>query len=44
MYKNGFGINNLQWLMCHKTKANQSINEDYRIIFISYNEFIKSAF
>ena len=20
MYKNGFGINNLQWLMCHKTK------------------------
>ena len=23
MYKNGFGINNLQWLMCHKTKPNQ---------------------
>ena len=20
MYKNGFGINNLQWLICHKTK------------------------
>ena len=24
MYKNGFGINNLQWLMCHKTKPNQT--------------------
>ena len=23
MYKNGFGINNLQWLMYHKTKLNQ---------------------
>ena len=22
MYKNGFGINNLQWLMYHKTKPN----------------------
>ena len=22
MYKNGFGINNLQWLICHKTKPN----------------------
>ena len=24
MYKNGFGINNLQWLMCHQTKPNQT--------------------
>ena len=24
MYKNRFGINNLQWLMCHKTKQNQT--------------------
>ena len=24
MYENGFGINNLQWLMCHKTKPNQT--------------------
>ena len=22
MHKNGFGINKLQWLMCHKTKPN----------------------
>ena len=22
--KNGFGINNLQWLMCHQTKPNQN--------------------
>ena len=21
MYKNGFGINNLQWLMCYKSKS-----------------------
>ena len=26
MYKNGFGINNLQYLMCHETKANQIVN------------------
>ena len=24
MHKNGFGINNLQWLMYHKTKQNQA--------------------
>ena len=24
MFKNGFRINNLQWLMCHKTKPNQT--------------------
>ena len=22
MYENGFGINNLQWLLCHETKPN----------------------
>ena len=26
MYENGFGINDLQWLMCHKTKPNQNCN------------------
>ena len=24
MYKNGFGINNLQWLMCHKTNQTKA--------------------
>ena len=24
MYKNGFGINNLKWLMYHKTKSSQT--------------------
>ena len=24
MYKNGFGINNLQWLICHKSPPNQT--------------------
>ena len=27
MYKNGFGINNLLWLMCHKTKPNKQTDE-----------------
>ena len=26
MYKKGFGIDNLKWLICHKTKPNQTIN------------------
>ena len=33
MNKNGFGIYNLQWLMCHKTKANQTkyfLSDRYR--------------
>ena len=25
MYKNGFGINNLQWLICYKAKPNQIV-------------------
>ena len=24
MYKKNLGLNNLQWLMCHKTKPNQT--------------------
>ena len=24
MCKNGLGINNIQWLICHKTKPNQT--------------------
>ena len=24
MFKNGFSINNLQWLICHKTKPKQT--------------------
>ena len=31
MHKNGFGISNLQWLMCHKTKQMQSnVTKDSR--------------
>ena len=33
MYKNGFGINNLQWLMCHKTQPNQTKPEEGRRIY-----------
>ena len=25
MYKEGLALNNLQWLICHKTKPNQTI-------------------
>ena len=28
MYKIRFGINNLQWLMCHNTKLNQTKPND----------------
>ena len=27
MYKNGFDINDQQWLMCHKTKPNETISQ-----------------
>ena len=30
MYKNGFGINNLQLLICHKTKPKQILRNGYR--------------
>ena len=33
MYKNGFGINNLQWLMCHKTKPNYQFCNIYKATF-----------
>ena len=26
MHKNGFGINNLQWLMCYKTKSSKYLD------------------
>ena len=29
MYKNGFGINNLQWLMCQQTKPYQTLHMVY---------------
>ena len=32
MYKNGFGINNLQWLMGHKTKPNQTESLCFRVV------------
>ena len=27
MYKNHLALNNLKWLMCHKTKPNQTISK-----------------
>ena len=34
VYKNGFGINNLQWLMCHQTKPIWWIKKKNQIFFI----------
>ena len=34
MYKNGFGINNLQWLMCHKTQPNQTETKKNILLFV----------
>ena len=34
MYENGFGVVNQQWLMCHKTKPNQTKpNQNITFIF-----------
>ena len=40
MYKNGFGINDLQWLMCHKTKPNQDSNLTIRFFSITPRTFV----
>ena len=37
MYNKGLGINNLQWLMCHKTKLNQNQIRPLRI-FATYRD------
>ena len=29
MYKEDLALNNLQWLVCHKTKLNQIVNIQY---------------
>ena len=38
MSENGFGINNLQWLRCHKTKPNLTKH----IIFGNYYNYMSS--
>ena len=40
MYKNGFGINSLQWLMCYKTKPNQikhDWNSEFSVLYVSHD-------
>ena len=32
MYKNDLGLNNLEWLKCHKTKSNQTNNKEKRYV------------
>ena len=34
MYKNGFGVNDRKWLMCHNTKPNQTKSLIYCIYFL----------
>ena len=38
MYKMDLAFNNLQWLMCHKTKPNYKYNAERIFIFL-YDEF-----
>ena len=38
MYKEDLALNNLQWLMCHKTKPNQ--NPDYSVFIDLLNNLI----
>ena len=37
MFKNGFGISNLQWLMCHKTKPNQNLDHHLGELLFGYH-------
>ena len=40
MFKNGFGINNLEWLMWHKTKQNQTKPELFEIeLFLTLKQY-----
>ena len=41
MYKNGFGINNLQWLICHQTKPNQTLSATSWICFHSWEHGLR---
>ena len=43
MYKNGFGINSLQLLMCHKIKPNQNLTNDIKEINILQDTFQKHS-
>ena len=44
MYKNGFGIYNLQWLMCHKTKPNQTRDEMVYHIIIKCSKLSQNVY
>ena len=42
MYKNQFSINNLQWLMCHKSKSNQITSAVNTMFSLMYTSFINA--
>ena len=39
MYKKDLALNNLQWLICHKTKLNQICSTDI-IVFKNYTRLV----
>ena len=40
MNKNAFDMNNLQWLMCHKTTPNQTKQNFLRIFTLDINIYL----
>ena len=40
MYKIDLALNNLQWLMCHKTKPNQTTSKHINILIILFINFV----
>ena len=42
MYKNRYGINNLQWLMCHKIKPDPPQIHIYIYMYILYSKCIRT--
>ena len=38
MHKNGFGINNVEWSMCHKTKPNKTKPNQTKFGSLSFDD------
>ena len=44
MYKDDLVLNNLQWLICHKTKPNQTIKASFFRLSIDSLYFLQTTF
>ena len=44
MYKQDLVLNNLQWLICHKTKPNQTLPKEYHSTSLNSSRAITFTF